>query len=185
MRVLRHLGPVLVAACIVGSTGVSSALAEPVFLFHPTGKLLAKAGGFQILETTRVVICTGASLVSTTTTLLSTKAFLATVKYEKCVGTSVGLFKYLIHSDGLADLEATVVMLATECKVTLPSAKNQRLGTILFDNTASGSLLLLLNLGRVVSFGQGAECELPEANGTIVGDIGVSREGGGAVRWDA
>jgi hypothetical protein len=166
-------------------------LPTATFLSHGTGKLLATADSSLIFFTPGgglAVECTGLKLTEGSTTLLSSKSLLVTVKYEGCEIAGPATyhpFKYLIRDDGTAALENTVLILGGGCTITIPSSKNQTLSTVKVDNTISGRLLLLWHVTKVTSFGEGIVCPYAEeSGGEFENSMQLSIEGGGVLRWD-
>jgi hypothetical protein len=161
------------------------------FLSHGTGKLLATADS-ALLFTAAFgnVECGGLQLAEGAVTLLSSKSLLVAIKYEKCTffggAATYHPFRYLINADGTVSLENTVFILvpAFGCTITLPSAGNQSLKGIKFDNKTNGVLLLLWQISGITSSGVGAGCAYEaESNGAFVNTMQISR-GSGVLRWD-
>ena len=87
MRIARQIGLLLAAVCALSAVAVSSASAgQPLFLSHPTGKLLASAGGSQTFTTSvGSVVCKSLKLTQGNTTQLRFLSLLVTVQYSECI----------------------------------------------------------------------------------------------------
>lgn len=196
MRIVKRLGLVLVAVCAMCAMAVSSAAASPTFLAHPPGKLLlASTGGTKQVLKTKVgnVECTAVKLLppgDIAPTLVALN-ILVVVDYGNCkafgIAATVHPVRYLIDANGLVKIENDVLVLALQCKVKVPAAKNQGLNSVSFhNNPANGGILLLANVTKVTSVGEGPGefCTYAEeSEGTATGTIHITMHGG-IIRWD-
>jgi hypothetical protein len=200
MRLVKRLGLAVFAVCALSAIAVSSASASPTFLAHLWTKilLLAEAKSAQLFNAPGAgapVSCTKTKLLPPDTApTLQFLSILVTVDYESCTVAStfpatVNPIRYVLDANGLTRLENTVLISAPTlgCTITIPSAKNQSLNTIKYNNLTDGSLLLLAKVKGITSFGEGAGCTFAEeSNGEYTGNIRVFADGpaGSVIRWD-
>ncbi|HEX5853026.1 MAG TPA: trypsin-like serine protease [Solirubrobacteraceae bacterium] len=150
-----------------------------------TGKLLARALGTQVLTT--LVGSIECSSLKLTEGEASSKALRLTVEYQNCkvfgAAATVSLAQYALQSPGSLDLLNTVTVKATLCTITIPSAKNQGLRTIKYDNVGK-ELLTLSRVSRITSSGAGVGCPYAEeSKGTFEGNSIIGTEGG-TLHWE-
>jgi hypothetical protein len=203
MRIAKRLGMVLVAVCAFSVMAVSSASAAPLFLSHPTGLLLASAGGTQTFTTTAgPVTCTALKLLhpGDLTVALRSLTLLAIVDYENCkafgiLPITVHPVRYLFDANGLTTVESTILLLGEQgCVITVPAAKNQSLWTVKYENTvANKGILLLAKVKGITSSGVGGPgnlCEYTEEHeGEYVGNVHIVLDPqpsnpNAVIRWD-
>jgi len=199
MRIVKRLGLVLVAAFAFSAMAVSCASAAPKFLAHPPKALiLAFADNTQVFKTKPGnVECTALKLLSPgdVAPALEASSILVIVKYENCTAFGISATVHPVHfeifANGLARIARDVkILAATGCEVTVPSASNQSLWTVKFDNTSNNGILLLANVTKITSSGVGGLFGLcaygSENEGTYVGTTHVKLDGpaNGVIRWD-
>jgi hypothetical protein len=192
------LGLLLVAACALGATAVSSASASPAFLYHSaksllltTSKLVGIGGTAETFETAAGRIeCAGLSTDGTAPAALRFLYLLLTFHYSGCTAfgfpATVDLVSLLFHSEGDYGYEEPLLILVPSigCTITFPTGPNQGLDTAKYDNNPNGTLLILIGGSNITSFGTGGCAYAEESLGIQTGDITVGGIGGGSLRWD-
>jgi hypothetical protein len=189
MRIVKRMGPVLVAVCAFCAFAVSSASAS-LFLAHPPGLLLAKLVQTQVFHVGPAgnVECTGLAGHGIAATLAALTQEI-TVSYTSCrafgLAAKITTVKYLFSADnGLVQLLNTVSITATGCTVTVLSDKNQSLQTVKYLNIGR-EIIVDPEVVGIRSSGTGAACTYSEVGGgTYVGQSLVIADTPGVVRWD-
>jgi hypothetical protein len=186
MRRIRIVGLALVAVCAMSVTATAGASAHD-FKASAAGKLTSKALATQKFKTAAgLVECTALHLTSGTAALLS-ETQTATVQYTGCkafgLAATVSPAQYEFNANGSVKLLATITITATECTVTVPSAKNTKLSTIKYTNS-NKQIVLEPSVNNITSSGAGAGCKYAEESlGTYTGNSVVGLESGGTLTW--
>jgi len=192
MTSIKKVGLALVAVFAVSAISVSSASAQ-LFLAHPNPGntfpllILALAQGVQRFTTSAGTIeckhLTGHGIAE----VLRSLHQLVTVSYSGCtafgLAATVNTIKYLFSAHGLVSLENTATITAIGCVVTVPSAKNQNLHSILYLNTGN-DILIHSDVNGITSFGTGATCTYAEESAGFYRGLALVFAHGGSVHWD-
>jgi len=189
MRIVKQLSLALVVACAC-STAVTASAHQ--FEYSKTGLLLATADNTQIFiihgnefKCTKLT----ADGVVNSLKLLTQKA---TVLYAGCSTPLGGTFDepvvalYEFSADNTFNIlkPINIFILNTifgECHITIEAQNN--LGSVTYDNNASGDILLLANVKSIKSTGLGSGCTYSlESNMTYSGNALVFLDGG-STKW--
>jgi hypothetical protein len=180
------LGLVLAAIFAIGAT--ASASAQPLFHSTTMGKLTAKALQTQKFHTAAGnVECSGLHLTGGEVGALLSLYQEVTVVYSGCkafgLAATVHPVLYLFDASNLATVLSTVLILAAECTVTVPSAKNANLSTVVYKNSGK-EVVLEPSVKNITSVGVGKACTYAEESvGTYTGNSSVGVENGGTLSW--
>ena len=185
MKIMRIAGLALLAVCVTSITAATAGAHE--FKSTEMGTLTSKVLQTQKFHTAAGnVECTALHLTSGTAALLS-ETQTATVAYTGCkafgLAANVSPAQYEFNANGTVKLLGTVTITATECTVTVPSAKNTSLSTIVYKNSGK-SIVLEPTVKNITSSGVGKACTYAEESaGTYSGNSIVGLTGAGTLEW--
>ena len=189
MKRIRTLGIALVAVCALSVMAASSASAQ---LFHAveigSGSLTSKVLQTQKFHTAAGnVECTALHLTGGTVTALLVLVQHVTVAYTGCkafgLAATISPALYLLSADETVALLSPITITATECTVTVPTTKNNKLSTIAYKNSGK-QIVLEPSVKNITSVGVGKACTYAEESiGTYTGTSIVGLVSGGTLSW--
>ena len=153
------------------------------FLASTTGKTTIKILATSIFTTAAgKAECTGATLLEGEVKSLKATTLTSTVQFTGCkafgLAATVSPAKFKTTAEGNVSLLKTATVKAPACLVTIPSVKNQNLGTIKYKNTNKG-IEKVASGTAITSEGTGTACSYAqESKGTFQGDALVNLIGG-------
>jgi hypothetical protein len=185
MRRIKYVGLALVA--VFAMSVVASASAHEFEASAP-GNLTSKVLQTQTFHTAAGnVECSALHLTGGSVTQLKTGKQEATVQYTGCkafgLAATISPALYLFDAEGSVKVLKTITITAVGCTVTVPSAKNTSLTTIVYKNASGGQITLEPSVKNITSSGTGSACTYAEESlGTYTGtsDVGLV---GGTLTW--